>query len=40
MFQYAKCLKEEGNILFKSKQYRDAIKKYAKVMPFTKGLIK
>ena len=31
MYEYSKELKEEGNILFRTKQYKEAIKKYAKV---------
>ena len=31
MYEYAKELKDEGNVMFRTKQYKEAIKKYVKV---------
>ena len=38
-FAYAQNLKEEGNFLFKQKDYVNAIKKYSKVRAFLKPMI-
>ena len=39
MYEYAKQLKDEGNMYFKMKDYKKAISKYSRIQLFTKSLI-
>ena len=39
MLKYARELKEDGNALFKQKEYKKALSKYSKIQLFTQTLI-
>ena len=39
MVAYARQLKEDGNALFKQKDYKKALSKYSKIQLFTQSLI-